>query len=83
MITVLAGRLNAEIVLGTISNIKDAVTWLGYTYLYIRMRINPETYGIDNKDLKEDPKLLKWRTNLIHTAATLLDRHNLIKYDVK
>lgn len=28
--------LNAEIVLGTIQSVRDAVNWLGYTYLYIR-----------------------------------------------
>ena len=69
--------------LGTIANIKDAVTWLGYTYLYIRMRVNPETYGIDESEIKKDPKLIKRRSDLIHTAATLLDKHNLIKYDRK
>lgn len=29
----LADNLNAEIVLGTIRSIEDAVKWLGYTYL--------------------------------------------------
>lgn len=32
----LPDMLNAEIVLGTIQNMRDAVVWLGYTYLYIR-----------------------------------------------
>ena len=38
--------LNAEISLGTVSNIRDAVQWLGYTYLFVRMRKNPLTYGM-------------------------------------
>ena len=42
----LADHLNAEIVLGTIQNAKDAVTWLGYTYLYIRMLRAPQLYGM-------------------------------------
>ena len=28
-------NLNAEISLGTVSNVEEAVTWLSYTYLYI------------------------------------------------
>jgi hypothetical protein len=46
MIKSLSDNINAEIVIGTISNIKDAVNWLLYTYLYIRMRRNPELYGV-------------------------------------
>jgi len=75
--------LNAEIVLGSITNLKDAVSWLGYTYFYIRMRVNPETYGILPEELLEDPKLIQRRVNLVHTAASLLDKHNLIKYNRK
>lgn len=42
----LADNLNAEVVLGNIQNAKDAVNWLGYTYLYIRMIRAPQLYGI-------------------------------------
>ena len=35
-------NLNAEIVLGTVTNLQEAATWLGYTYLYVRMLMNPE-----------------------------------------
>ena len=42
----LADNLNAEIVLGNIQNAKDAVNWLGYTYLYIRMLRAPQLYGV-------------------------------------
>ena len=37
--------LNAEISLGTVSNVRDAIQWLGYTYLFVRMRMNPLAYG--------------------------------------
>lgn len=37
--------LNAEIALGTVANVDDAVRWLGYTYLFVRMRKNPFQYG--------------------------------------
>ena len=38
--------LNAEIALGTVANVDDAVKWLGYTYLFVRMRKNPTFYGM-------------------------------------
>ena len=31
--------------MGTVSNTSDAVQWLGYTYLFVRMRKNPFFYG--------------------------------------
>lgn len=82
-ISQLADQLNAEIVLGTIMNIRDAVNWLGYTYLYIRMLRSPTVYGIPPDEYEADRLLIKRRTDLIHSAALLLDKHNLIKYDRK
>jgi len=38
--------LNAEIALGTVAHTRDAVQWLGYTYLFVRMRMNPFLYGM-------------------------------------
>ena len=38
--------LNAEVSLGTVSNIKEAIQWIGYTYLFVRMRRNPFAYGL-------------------------------------
>lgn len=45
-ISSLKDNLNAEVVLGTVTNVKEACAWLGYTYLFIRMRLNPLAYGI-------------------------------------
>lgn len=39
-------NLNAEVALGTVTNVKEACAWLGYTYLFIRMKTNPLVYGI-------------------------------------
>ncbi|XP_065353810.1 U5 small nuclear ribonucleoprotein 200 kDa helicase [Cloeon dipterum] len=83
MISKLPDMLNAEIVLGSIQNVQDAVTWLGYTYLYIRMLRNPTLYGVSYDMLKEDPLLEQRRADLVHTAAVLLDRCGLAKYDRK
>jgi pre-mRNA-splicing helicase BRR2 len=46
MLRSLADQLNAEVVQGSVSNLKDAVNWLGYTYLYVRMLKNPKHYSI-------------------------------------
>ncbi|KAL2331128.1 hypothetical protein Fmac_018709 [Flemingia macrophylla] len=79
----LADQLNAEIVLGTVQNAKEACNWLGYTYLYVRMLRNPSLYGIAPDVLTRDILLEERRADLIHTAATILDRNNLVKYDRK
>lgn len=81
MIKKMPDLLNAEIVLGTIQTIKDAASWLGYSYLFVRMLQNPSLYGIDEKDTKNDVLLWHRRLQLVHAAATLLERRNLIRYD--
>ena len=44
---------------------------------------NPALYGIPVEAREDDPKLEQWRANLIHTAATTLEKSALIKYDRK
>ncbi|XP_014749042.1 PREDICTED: U5 small nuclear ribonucleoprotein 200 kDa helicase [Sturnus vulgaris] len=83
MVAKLPDMLNAEAVLGNVQNAKDAVNWLGYTYLYIRMLRSPALYGIGHDDLKADPLLEQRRLDLVHTAALMLDKNNLVKYDKK
>lgn len=46
MLGSLPDQLNAEVVFGSVNNIKDAVNWLSYTYLYVRMLKNPKYYSI-------------------------------------
>lgn len=79
----LADQLNAEIVLGTVQNAREACNWIGYTYLYIRMLRNPTLYGLAPDVLTTDITLEERRADLIHSAATILDRNNLLKYDRK
>ncbi|CAG8457348.1 10482_t:CDS:2 [Diversispora eburnea] len=79
----LPDNLNAEIVLGTVRNRDEAVEWLGYSYLFVRMVRNPTLYGISIDQLSEDESLVQKRVDLIHSAALLLDKSNLIKYDKK
>ena len=79
----LADNLNAEIVMGSVQNLNEAVTWLGYTYLYVRMLQAPALYGVPSDYKETDPRLEQHRVNLIHTAALLLAKHQLIRYDRK
>ncbi|CAN6808070.1 unnamed protein product [Brassica oleracea] len=82
-ISKLADQLNAEIVLGTVQNAREACHWLGYTYLYIRMARNPTLYGLPPDAIAKDIVLAERRADLIHSAATILNKNNLIKYDRK
>lgn len=77
----LADNLNAEVVLGTIRTRDEAVEWLGYTYLYVRMLRNPGLYNIGIDALDDDTHLVQKRADLVHTAASILDKCNLVKYD--
>lgn len=77
----LADLLNAEVVLGFVQSIRDAVNWLGYTYLYVRMIRNGALYGVPAD--AADKYLQQHRANLAHSAALKLEKGNLIKYDKK
>ena len=68
-------------VLGTISNVEEAVQWLSYTYLFVRMRLNHLAYGIEYQTIVEDANLEKKRKELIHEAAMRLDKARMIRYN--
>ncbi|CCH41658.1 U5 small nuclear ribonucleoprotein [Wickerhamomyces ciferrii] len=74
-------NLNAEISLGTVTNVDEGVKWLGFTYMFTRMRQNPFAYGIDWKELAEDPQLVERRTQLIISAARRLHFLQMIIFD--
>ncbi|KAJ7591194.1 Sec63-domain-containing protein [Mycena floridula] len=75
--------LNAEISLGTVANVKDAVRWLGYTYLFVRMRKNPFFYGISRDEPIDDPQLGNKRTELVTLAARKLAEAGMILFDTR
>ncbi|KAH9979649.1 putative RNA helicase [Russula compacta] len=77
----LADNLNAEIVLGTIRNRDEAVQWLGYTYYYVRMLKSPALYSVSADYQEDDPGLIQKRADIIHSAAALLEKCNLVKYE--
>jgi len=76
----LSDHLNAEIVGGTVTNIRESVTWLTYTYLYVRMLQNPLAYGITEEQKNRDPMLLERCRELVMEAATNLARNKMINY---
>jgi replicative superfamily II helicase len=64
----LPDNLNAEIVLGSVSNVKEAVNWLTYTYLAVRMRQNPLVYGISFEQLAVSAQQ-EWRHQLLVNSS--------------
>ncbi|WVF70387.1 hypothetical protein IAT40_005177 [Kwoniella sp. CBS 6097] len=74
-------NLNAEIVLGSVRNRDEGVQWLGYTYLYVRMLGSPALYNVGADYMEGDDALVQKRADLVHSAAVLLEKGGLIKYD--
>ncbi|TKY89875.1 hypothetical protein EX895_001172 [Sporisorium graminicola] len=81
LVSKLADNLNAEIVLGTIRNRDEAVAWLGYTYLYVRMLRSPTLYSVTADYADDDPFLEQKRADIVHTAAALLEKCGLLRYE--
>ncbi|KAE9410344.1 Sec63-domain-containing protein [Gymnopus androsaceus JB14] len=75
--------LNAEIALGTVANTNDAVQWLGYTYLFVRMRKNPFLYGIERNAVLDDPQLGSKRNELVTEAAKRLADARMIEFNLQ
>jgi pre-mRNA-splicing helicase BRR2 len=78
----LVDNLNAEIVLGNVRSRDEGVEWLGYTYLFVRMLRSPGLYSV-GAEYEEDDALEQKRVDLIHSAAVVLEKSNLVKYDKK
>lgn len=74
-------NLNAEISLGTVTSVAEAVQWLGYSYLFVRMQRNPMAYGIDWAEIRDDPQLVQRRRDLIIKAARVLQQSQMIIFN--
>jgi antiviral helicase SLH1 len=77
----LVDNLNAEISLGTVTSVAEAVTWIGYSYLFVRMRRDPRNYGIEWDEIMEDPQLVQRRRELVVKAARTLHNSQMIIFD--
>ncbi|KAK6092124.1 ATP-dependent DNA helicase MER3 [Batrachochytrium dendrobatidis] len=69
-------HLNAEVVLGSISNRQSALKWLQSTFLYIRIRQNPIRYRL--KNCSKDASKLSAETRL-ESIIIVSNYANLIK----
>lgn len=78
----LVDNLNAEVVLGNVRSRDEGVEWLGYTYLFVRMLRSPGLYSV-GAEYEDDEALEQKRVDLIHSAAAVLKKSNLVKYDEK
>ena len=80
MYSKLTDSINAEIVAGSIRSLKDCISWLGYTYLYVRMLHSRDIYYVgplyDN-----DPELVERRKDLGYSALLILAKNGLVKYN--
>ncbi|TVU47946.1 hypothetical protein EJB05_07564 [Eragrostis curvula] len=83
----LKDNLNAEVSLGTVTNVREACAWLGYTYLFIRMKTNPLVYGIAWEELifkvYGDPSMGSKQRAFIVDAARALDKAKMMRFDEK
>jgi antiviral helicase SLH1 len=79
----LVDNLNAEISLGTVTSVPEAVQWLGYSYLFVRMKREPRNYGIEFAELRDDPMLVQRRRQLIIQAAHTLQKSQMIIFNEK
>ncbi|EGO59151.1 activating signal cointegrator 1 complex subunit 3 [Neurospora tetrasperma FGSC 2508] len=77
----LVDNLNAEIALGTVTSIPEAVKWISYSYLFVRMKRNPMAYGIDWSEYDNDRSLVQRRRQLATQAARTLQQSQMIIFN--
>ena len=52
-----------QIALGTVTNVEEAVKWMSYTYLFVRLQCNPLVYGVQYKSVEVSLRAV----NICHT----------------
>lgn len=77
----LVDNLNAEVALGTVTSIPEAVQWIGYSYLFVRMQRSPMAYGIEWSEIRDDPTLVQRRRQLAIQAARTLQQSQMIIFN--
>lgn len=79
LVSMIVDGLNAEVVSGSIKSRKDAISWLSYTYLFVRMLVSPQLYNVT--DYENDKSLYRYRDALAHSALSVLQDEKLVVYD--
>lgn len=75
----LTQHINSEIVLGTITNDLIARKWIDSTFLHVRLKKNPENYGLQPKSSAADIEnsVIEW----CNSAISMLLRYGMAKRD--
>lgn len=81
MLDKLCDHLNAEVNAGTVSSVAEASSWLEYTYLWQRIRMNPLLYGLKVSSVRKDPDLGGVRYEMINTAFTDLAIAGMVRFN--
>lgn len=79
----LKDSLNAEISLGTVNSIQDALMWLKYTYFYVRLPKDPLFYGFSMDEVKNSAAITENLTKRIVEAAKGIHSCRMIRFDEK
>eukprot|EP01053_Blabericola_migrator_P000612 Blabericola_migrator_1__611@NODE_114_length_13851_cov_137_870429_g102_i0_p1_GENE_NODE_114_length_13851_cov_137_870429_g102_i0NODE_114_length_13851_cov_137_870429_g102_i0_p1_ORF_typecomplete_len2172_score419_16Sec63/PF02889_16/1_8e58Sec63/PF02889_16/2_6e55DEAD/PF00270_29/3_5e26DEAD/PF00270_29/1_9e03DEAD/PF00270_29/3_7e24Helicase_C/PF00271_31/5_8e13Helicase_C/PF00271_31/7_6e03Helicase_C/PF00271_31/1e14ResIII/PF04851_15/1e12ResIII/PF04851_15/2_3e12AAA_19/PF13245_6/1_2e05AAA_19/PF13245_6/0_00062AAA_ len=79
LLDAMADHLNAEIVIGNVTDLESAANWLRSTFAFVRMRRNPQAYNLSLKQLEKDPMLWGPRKALVQAAAKQLHDAHLIR----
>ncbi|KAJ8967760.1 hypothetical protein NQ314_002643 [Rhamnusium bicolor] len=74
-------NLNAEIVLGTVSNVKEALEWLSNTFLFVRIKKNPLVYGLTYNEIWDTKQFNQFLQLQLDTAAKTLEKSQMIRFD--
>ncbi|CDO93346.1 unnamed protein product [Kluyveromyces dobzhanskii CBS 2104] len=82
MITKVIDNLNAEVVLGNVTSLQDAVDWLDYSYLSVRMKTSPNAYNLQGySGHMTDKELADVNRDIAHSSLLQLQSHGLVIYD--
>lgn len=79
-LTNLKDALNAEVSLGTVTNLQEAMRWLTYTYFYVRVKKSPLTYGFSLDDAKTPAILANNIEKRIIEAAKALNTFKMARF---
>ena len=80
----LKSALNAEVVLGNVTNMFEALNWLKFTYFFIRFVRNPIAYQFTlNPSMDRMMQIEEFLQNQIERVVLELSRERLVLYDEK
>ncbi|CAH0555030.1 unnamed protein product [Brassicogethes aeneus] len=71
----------AKIVLGTVSNLREAMEWLSNTFLYCRIKKNPLVYGLTYNEIWDSHQFNLFLQSQLDSAAKTLEKSQMIRFD--